>query len=42
MHIEGLGRDRDELTVREILKGIEKYGRKSSSEVHHYGGRGYR
>lgn len=41
MHIEGLERNRDELTVRKILKGIEKCGRKSNSEEQLCGGRGY-
>lgn len=41
LHIEGLERNRNELTERKILKGIKKLGRKSNSEVQHCGGRGY-
>lgn len=41
MHIEGLERNRDELTMRKILKSIGKYGRKNF-EVQDCGGRGCR
>lgn len=41
LHIEGLEKNRDELTVGNILKGIEKCRRKSNSEVQLCGGRGY-